>query len=79
MLRTHSSNKMKMQKNLDIPKFRDVQKTNVENLDIFPVASQRQLQGLPLFTVVKVSLNDKVNTHGKREDKQKHKWEIVHK
>lgn len=76
MLRTHSSNKMKMQKNLDIPKFRDIQKTNVKNLGIFPVASLRPFQGLLLFTVVKES---KVNTHGKREDKQKHKWEIVHK
>lgn len=40
VLRTHScSNRIKMCKNVDTPKYREVQRTNIENLSIFPIAS----------------------------------------
>lgn len=65
-----------MCKNFDTLKFRDVQRTNIENLGIFPAASWRPLQSLSLFIIVRVNGNDCANmkeekmisrnTHGKQ-------------
>lgn len=58
---------MKMSNELETPKFRDVQRTNIENLGIFSVASQRLLQSLPLFIIIKVNWNDYVKLHWRRQ------------